>query len=283
LCSFLNLTHFDLTKIAMYSMVCKGDSMRIAVCIKQVPDTETKIKIKADATGIDPTGVKWIISPYDEHAIEEAIKLRDAQPGSQAIVFSVGPKARIVEALRTALAMGIDEAVAVDSAEDTDNLDVAKLLAAAVQKEGAFDLVLTGKLAIDDNSAAVGQMLAEQLKIPHTTVVSKLTLEGGIAVVEREVEGGKREIVELSLPALLAANKGLNTPRYASLPGIMKAKKKTIKEYDLSALGLTVAAKVRYSDYKLPPEKPAVKILSGDLAAQAKELAGLLRNEAKVI
>jgi len=258
--------------------------MRIAVCIKQVPDTETKIKLKPDASGIDPAGIKWVISPYDEHAIEEGIKLRDANPGSQVFVFTAGPKPRISEALRTALAMGADEGVMVDVGDVYDNNLTAKSLALALQKEGVFDLVLTGKLAIDDNAASVSQMLAAELKIPHTTVVSKLTLASGAVTAEREVEGGTKEIVEMTLPALIAANKGLNMPRYASLPGIMKAKKKVLKEYDIAGLGLSAdKAKVRLSHFQLPPEKPAGKVLSGDAKTQAKDLARLLRDEAKVI
>ncbi len=258
--------------------------MKIAVCIKQVPDTETKLKLKADASGIDPAGIKWVINPYDENAIEEAIKTRDANPGSQVFVFTVGPKSRVVDSLRTALAMGSDEAVAIDAPEFFDNYLTSKALANAFAKEGSFDLVLTGKLAIDDNSACVSQMLAEHLKIPHTTVVSKLTIANGTATVERETEGGTKEIVELTLPALVGANKGLNTPRYASLPGIMKAKKKTIKEYDLASLGIDAGKSfVTYSKYELPPEKPPVKMIPGTAQEQALALVNLLRDEAKVL
>ena len=258
--------------------------MRIAVCIKQVPDTETKIKLNSDNSGIDPTGIKWVVNPYDEHAIEESIKLRDANPGSTITAFTIGLKPRASEVLRTALAMGVDEAVAVDSPNYLDASLTAKALAGAIKKEGAFDLVLTGKLAIDDNAASVSQMLANELSVPHATVISKLTLSGASVVVEREVEGGTKEILELSLPALVAANKGLNMPRYASLPGIMKAKKKVIKEFTLSDVGVDGGKnKVIYSHYKLPAEKPAVKILAGDCASQTKELAKLLREEAKVI
>ncbi len=258
--------------------------MRIAVCIKQVPDTETKIKLKPDQSGIEPTGVKWVINPYDEHAIEEGIKIRDSNAGSSVLVFCLGPKGRCSEALRTALAMGADEAVVIDAPEFLDTSLTGRALAAALKKEGAFDLVLTGRHAIDDNAASVGQILAGELGIPHATVISKLTLNGGVATVEREIEGGTKEIFEISLPALLAANKGLNTPRYASLPGIMKAKKKTIKEVSLNDLGVDPAkGAFRYAEFRLPPEKPAVKILAGDVKTQSHELARLLREEAKVL
>lgn len=258
--------------------------MRIAVCIKQVPDTETKIKLSSDGSDVDLAGAKWIISPYDEHAIEEGLKQKAANAGSEVYVFTVGPKARAGEALRTALAMGADEGVLVDAGFALDAFSTAKALAAAIQKEGQFDLVLTGKLAIDDNASAVSQMLAEFLSLPHATVISKMELSGSEVTVEREVEGGTKEILAVQLPAVIAANKGLNTPRYASLPGIMKAKKKTLKEYSVADLAVTAAdTKSQYSAYQLPPEKPPVKFIDGDPATQAKELARLLREEAKVL
>lgn len=256
--------------------------MRIFVCVKQVPDTESKIKLKADGSGIDETGIKWVLNPYDEYAVEEAIKIKEARGNSPVVtVVSVGPKARITDALRTALAMGADDGIVIDAPGDIDGFSAAKVLAAAIKKEGAFDLILTGKLAIDDNAASVGQFLAEFLGIPHTTVVSKLEVKDGGAVAEREVEGGTREIVQMNGPCLIAANKGLNTPRYASLPGIMKAKKKPIKEMTAADLGAG-SPKVKHVNYQMPPEKPKVKMIPGDPSAQAKELANLLMHEAKV-
>ena len=258
--------------------------MRIAVCIKQVPDTETKIKIKADQSGIESSGIKWIISPYDEHAIEEALKTKQDNSGSTVTVFTAGPKSRSQEALRTALAMGCDEAVLIDVPEFCDNRMAAKSLAEAIKKEGDFDLAFTGKLAIDDNSAAVTQMLASELDWPHVTVVSKLTIENAVATSEREVEGGKREVFETPLPVVLGTNKGLNTPRYASLPGIMKAKKKPIKEFSLGDLSIEESeSKIRYSEFALPPEKPPVKMIEGEVSQQVSTLSSLLREEAKVL
>lgn len=257
--------------------------MRIAVCIKQVPDTETKIKLGADGTA-DLNAVKWIVSPYDEHAIEEALKLKAANAGSEVFVFTLGPQKRAAEVLRTALAMGCDEGVLIHSDETLDSFATAKGLAEGIKKEGDFDLVLTGKLAIDDNASAVSQMLAEFLSMPHATVVSKLEHTDGKVKVERETDGGSREIIEVQLPAVVAANKGLNTPRYASLPGIMKAKKKQLKEHALSDLGVSSGdVKVTYTNFELPKEKPPVKFIEGDAAAQAKELTRLLREEAKVL
>lgn len=258
--------------------------MKIAVCIKQVPDTETKIKLSADKKNIDEVGIKWVVNPYDEFAIEEALKLKEAKAGSTVTVFSLGPKGRVVDAIRTALAMGADEGVVVHTEERLDSLATAKALAKALQQEGLPDIVFTGKLAIDDNAASVSQLLAEFLNWPHATVVSKFQAEEGRVNVEREVEGGTREVIQLVGPSVVGANKGLNMPRYASLPGIMKAKKKPVKEIELSTLGVSASdCKTQYENFQLPPEKPPVKILSGDSGTQARELVRLLKDEAKVL
>lgn len=258
--------------------------MKVFVCVKQVPDTETKIKIRPDGNGIDPTGVKWVMNPYDEFAVEEAIKMREAGKATQVIAITLGPKTRASETLRTALAMGADEAIVVDAPEDLDSLATAKALAAAIRAEGEFKMVLTGKLAIDDNQASVSQMIAEFLSVPHATVVSKIEYADNAVTVEREVEGGTREVIQLTLPAIVAANKGLNAPRYASLPGIMKAKKKTIKEVALASLDVSATdAHVKFTAFQLPAEKPAVKMIPGEPAQAAAALAKLLREEAKVI
>lgn len=257
--------------------------MKIFVCIKQVPDTETKIKISADQNGIDTAGVKWVMNPYDEYAVEEAVKTRDANPGSQVWVLSVGPKSRVVDSLRTALAMGADEAILVN-AENLDNNSTAKALAEVIKSEGGAKVIFSGKLSIDDNASSVSQMLAEYLNIPHTTVVSKFALEGENVNVERDIEGGAKEVVQMMAPAVVAANKGLNMPRYASLPGIMKAKKKVIKDIEFASLNIpTSEMKVKFTNFTLPAEKPAVKMLTGDSAVQISELVKLLRDEAKVL
>jgi electron transfer flavoprotein beta subunit len=258
--------------------------MKIFVCLKQVPDTETKIKIAADKNSIDAAGIKWVMNPYDEFAVEEAVKLRDSQPGSQVFVLTLGPKARAADVLRTALAMGADEGLLVNAPESLDPYSTAKALAAVIKQEGGAKLIFTGKLAIDDNASSVSQMLAEFLGAPHTTVVSKFSYTGENVTVERDVEGGAKEIVQMMTPAVVGANKGLNMPRYASLPGIMKAKKKVLKEIEFSSLGVGGDdQKTKYSQFSLPPEKPAVKLLSGDSSSQAAELVKLLRDEAKVL
>ena len=258
--------------------------MKVFVCIKQVPDTETKIKLQSNNNGIDTAGVKWVMNPYDEFAVEEAIKMKETGKATAVTVLSLGPKSRINDALRTALAMGADDAIAIDAPSDLDPSATAKSLAKAIQAEGDFGLVLTGKLAIDDNAASVSQMIAENLAIPHVTVVSKLDVTTENLTAERETEGGTREVLQLQVPALVAANKGLNLPRYASLPGIMKAKKKPIKELQWEAIGAAASdIKTRYINFQMPPDKPAVKLIEGDAAQQATTLAKLLREEAKVI
>ncbi len=258
--------------------------MKIFVCIKQVPDTETKIKLLSGGAGIDETGIKWVVNPYDEFAIEEALKLKDAFAGSTVTALSVGPKSRAVDALRTAMAMGADDAIIIDAPSTIDGFFAAKAMAQVIKAEGGADLVLTGKLAIDDNASAVPQFLAEFLEIPHVTVVAKLSVKEKSLEAEREIEGGTKEVFELQLPALVAANKGLNMPRYASLPGIMKAKKKPLKEINLADLGLAAeSSKISFSDFQLPADKPAVKMISGDPAQQATELVRLLKDEAKVL
>lgn len=258
--------------------------MKIFVCIKQVPDTETKLKVKPDASGIEVAGIKWVLNPYDEYAVEEAIKIREVNPGSQIHVITVGPKERAVECLRTALAMGADEAIVIHSADSIDAYVTAKALSSVIKSEGSADLVLTGKLSIDANQSSVSQMVAEFLQIPHATVVSKIQFSDRSVQVDRDIEGGSKEKIKFELPALVAANKGLNTPRYASLPGIMKAKKKLIKEIDISTLGISDSdKKVVYKNYSLPAEKPAVRMIAGDAAAQSQELVKLLRDEAKAL
>lgn len=258
--------------------------MKIFVCLKQVPDTETKIKILPDQSGIDPAGIKWVMNPYDEHAVEEAIKFREKNPGTQVWAITSGPKTRAAESLRTALAMGADEAIVINSPENLDAYLTAKALAHVISSEGPAHLVFTGKLSIDANQSSVPQMVAEFLSIPHTTVVSKFETTPENTNVERDVEGGAKEVIQMINPALIAANKGLNMPRYASLPGIMKAKKKTIKEVEFTSLGIAATEqKVQYVGFTLPPEKPAAKLLTGDVSSQVAQLISCLRDEAKVI
>lgn len=260
--------------------------MKIAVLIKQTPDTETKANL--GPSGLESNGVKFILNPYDEYAVEEAIQLRDKFKG-EAVVVSLGPD-RVIEAMRTAMAMGCDTGIHVKTTDDEskklDSFVVAQALAAALKKQGPFDLILAGKQAIDDDALAIPQMVAEFMEVPRATVVSKLTIKDDKsgATAHRAVEGGAEEVIEISLPALIAAHKGLNTPRYASLPGIMKAKQKKVETFDLNALGLSADnSKVTYEKFELPPEKAAGKVFKGSAQELAQQIVHHLRNEAKVI
>lgn len=259
--------------------------MNLYVLLKQVPDTETKIRLKPDGSGIEKNDIKWIISPYDEFAIEEALKIKEAAKAGTVTVLTVGPD-RAVEALRTAVAMGADNAVHVTT--DTDELDsylVSRALAEALKKDKP-DLILAGKQAIDDDQGAVFGYVAELLNLPSASVVVKVELANDRKSLRahREVEGGAKHVLELPVPCVVAVNKGINTPRYASLPGIMKAKKKEIKSFTLADLGLSgETPRTKQSGYELPPERKAGKRIEGDPATQVKELVRLLREEAKVI
>jgi electron transfer flavoprotein beta subunit len=259
--------------------------MKIVVCVKQVPDTETRIKIAPSGYGIAESDVNWIVSPYDEYALEEALRLREAKAG-EVVLVTVGPD-RAVSALRSGLAMGADSAVHVKdpSLDDADPAAVATALAAAVRTVGPVDLVLTGQQGVGADNSQVPGILAERLDLPQVTMAVKIEVGEAAAVVEREVEGG-REVWETSLPAVISAQKGLNEPRYASLKGIMAAKKKNVQTLDAAALGLDPAAlapKTKVVAMELPPGRPAVRLIEGDPGSQAAELIRLLHEEAKVI
>ncbi len=249
--------------------------MNIIVCIKQVPDTETRIKIGADKKSIDPADVNWILNPYDEYAVEEALRIKEKQGNTTVTVISVGPE-RTMSALRNALAMGADEAVLVKTDQALDSLATAKALVAAI-KELPYDLILTGKQGVDDDSLQVGPMVAELLNIPCVTFISELKLENGKATVKREVEGGM-EIVEATLPALFTAEKGLNEPRYPALRGIMMAKKKVIQEKQIAI----DSPKIQIVNIEYPPTRKGGKIVGQGVDA-VPELVRLLREEAKAV
>jgi electron transfer flavoprotein beta subunit len=260
--------------------------MKIVVCVKQVPDTETRVRIGAGGTTISEADVaSWIVSPYDEFAIEEGLRIKEAK-GGEVVLVTVGPD-RAQAALRTGLAMGADSAVHLKDAalETTDTLGTARALAAAILSLAPFDLVLCGQQGVGGDHSQIPGMLAEILDLPQVTVAVKIEVGDGKATVEREVEGG-REIWETTLPAVVSAQKGLNEPRYASLKGIMAAKKKTIQALDLAGLGLdagAVAPKVKVTAMELPLARPAVRMIEGDPETQAQELIRLLHEEAKVI
>jgi electron transfer flavoprotein beta subunit len=264
--------------------------MDIIVCMKQVPDTESKIKVNQEGTGIVTEGIKYVMNPYDEYAVEEALKIKE-KLGGRVTILCLGPD-RATEAIRTALAMGADEGIHVSDPafEGSDSFTTAKILA-AVTKEMKYDLILTGKQAVDFDCSQVFGCLAELLDLPYVSVVVGLEVssDGKTATVRRETEGGVEEVIETPLPAVIAAQKGLNEPRYASLPGIMKAKKKEIKKIDLAASGLNAdevgegGSKLKTKNFRLPPEREAGKKIEGEPAEAAAELAKLLREEAKLI
>jgi electron transfer flavoprotein beta subunit len=256
--------------------------VNIVACVKQVPDTETLIKVKPDGSGIDETGIKWVMNPYDEFGVEEALKLKEKFGGDVTIV-SVGP-ARALETIRTALAMGADKAIHINDPafEGADAYNIAAALAAAI-KGIPYDIIFCGQRAIDDDAGQVGSVLAEFLGIPQVTIVTKVDVEGASIKVVRPIEGAQL-LIESSLPCVVTAQKGLNEPRYASLPGIMKAKKKPVDVKDAAGLGVTVAPKARIAKTLPPPARPPGKIICGEEPAEkARELARLLREEAKVI
>ncbi|WP_286229316.1 electron transfer flavoprotein subunit beta/FixA family protein [Neobacillus mesonae] len=257
--------------------------MNIYVLMKRTFDTEEKIALSGGK--INEDGAEFIINPYDEYAIEEAIQVRDAH-GGEVTVISVGNE-EAEKQLRTALAMGADKAVLINTEDDVENGDqftTAKILAEYLKDQDA-DLILGGNVAIDGGSGQVGPRVAELLNIPYVTTITKLEIDGSKVTVTRDVEGDA-EIIETSLPLLVTAQQGLNEPRYPSLPGIMKAKKKPLEELELDDLELDeddVEAKTKTIEIYLPPKKEAGKVLSGELADQVKELVNLLHTEAKVI
>ena len=245
------------------------------VCIKQVADTETRVKVAADGKALDPSGVTWIMNPYDEFAVEQALRLKEKLGAGEVIVVSLGGAAAATT-LRNALAMGADRAIHLKSESAADSLQISRALASAVKAANPA-IVWFGRQAVDDDAAQVGPMVAELLDLPCVTAIATFELDGEKATVERDIEGG-REVVETTLPAVFTTDKGLNEPRYASLKGIMAAKKKPIDEQaaELGEPGLTVLA------LELPPARSAGRIVGQGVEA-VPELIRVLREEAKVL
>jgi len=255
------------------------------VCIAQVPDTESRIKIGADGRHIDEAGIKFIVSPYDEFALEEAIRLKEKQAGDVTVV-SFGPD-RVQQALRECLARGATKALHVKGeSNDADALGIAKVLAAAI-KSVPHDVVFFGKQGVGTDNSLVGPMVAEILGYPQVNVVTHVEVGDGKLTAHREIEGAE-EIIEAPLPAVITAQKGLNEPRYASLKGIMAAKKIAIESKSLADLGLQdsdiVNQRVTVVSLELPPEKSGGrKVDGGDPAAAAKEIIKYIQEEAKAL
>ncbi len=256
--------------------------MNIYVCIKQVPDTEATLLVKD--TSINEAGIKWIISPYDEYALEEALKLKEKITGSTVTVITLGPQ-RAESTLRSGLAMGAQNAVHIETEElFLDHKTVAAALGNAIKQDADYGIIFLGKQAIDDDSYLTHIYLAEHLGIPVATNVIAFNHEEGKVTVEREIDEGAREKIEMTTPCVVGATKGLNEPRYASLMGIMKAKKIPIKKFTLEEAGITDATiKIKREKLYAPPEKPQGRIIEGELEDTVKELVRVLKDEAKVL
>ena len=265
--------------------------MKIGVLVKRVPDTEFKMKLSGSGDAVDTSSAKFILNPYDEFGVEEALQLKKAK-GGEVVVISFGPK-KAEEAMRNALAMGADRGIRIDDAgfEDSDVSGVSHVLAAAIKGE-AFDIIFAGKQAIDYQEVQVPQIVAEVLDWPQAVAVTgfEISDDATSATVTRPVGGGAVEVIELSLPAVVSADKGLNNPRYASLPNIMKAKRKKIAVMSPGDLGVDTSilgaggARVKVTSFSMPPERQAGRIIAGsDLRDSAAQLAKALHEEAKVI
>ncbi len=256
--------------------------MNMYVCVKQVPDTEATIHIQG-GTAINEAPIKWIMNPYDEFAMEESLRLKEKIPGSNVIALALGPE-RVQSVLRTALAMGADKAVHIQSGDYLDYRQTALALAQAIRRDASFGIIFMGKQAIDDDAYQVHILLAEELGIPVATNVTAFAYGDGAVTVGRDIDGGDKESIRMAVPCVVAAAKGLNTPRYASVIGIMKAKKIEIAKLQLSDLGVSAAGnKMTLQRLTLPPEKLQGKIIPGEPAAAVHELVRLLKEEAKVL
>jgi len=257
--------------------------MNIVVCIKQTFDTEAKIVLDSNGK-IESNGVNLVINPYDEFAVEEALKIKEKFGGEVTLISMGGARAQ--ESLRTALAMGCDKAVLINdpALENPDEWACAEILAKAVSQI-PYDIILAGRIAVDDGSSQVAVRLAEVLNIPSVSCALKLEVEENKATVTREIDGGT-ELIEVSLPVVITAQKGLNVPRYPTMPGIMKAKKKELKVITLADIGISATdlpIKMCVQKISLPNPRKGGKKIPGEAAEAARELARLLREEAKVL
>ena len=249
--------------------------MKALVAVKRVVDYNVKVRVKADNSGVETANVKFSMNPFDEIAVEEAVRLKEAGTVSEVVAVSIGPAAAS-ETLRTALAMGADRAILIQTDDEVQPLAVAKLLKAVAGRETP-DLIVVGKQAIDDDSNQTGQMLAALLDWPQGTFASKVVIEGGRAEITREVDAGL-EVVSLALPAVVTTDLRLNEPRYARLPNIMKAKKKPLDVLPAETLGVDIAPRLELLSVTEPAKRSA-----GIKVADVAALVDKLKNEAKVI
>lgn len=249
--------------------------MKVLVPVKRVVDYEAKIKLRSDGSGVDTDGIKWIVNPFDEIAVEEAVRMKEAGTASEVVVVSVGPEDTVTQ-LRYAMAMGADSAILVQTADPVDS-DLAARVLTEIWKKGAYDLVIMGKQAIDSDASQTPQIIAELLGLPHASFASAIKIDGDSIEVTREIDGGL-ETVRISKPCIISTDLRLNEPRYAPLPGIMKAKKKPLDILSLSELGVENSVRVVVKSMSLPAKRQAGKIVS-----DVPELVRLLKEEAKVL
>ena len=257
--------------------------MKIYVCIKHVPDTEAKLEPKGGPK-INEDEIKWTISPYDEFAVEEAIQLKERESGSEVVAVSLGsPKA--IETIRKALAMGADRGIHIVTEDFLDHHTIAAALAKSIQDDGEASIIFMGKQAIDDDSYQIHIRVAHQLNASVATNVSSFTYRSGAdsVNVESEIEEGAKEKIELKIPAVVAVTKGINTPRYSSIPNIMKAKRKKVKTLSLTDLGMAdITNHEEIINLSKPQEKTGGKIIEGEYQDTVPRLAVLLKDEAKI-
>jgi electron transfer flavoprotein beta subunit len=249
--------------------------MKILVAIKRVIDYNVKIRVKSDQSGVETTNVKMSMNPFDEIAVEEGVRLRESGLAKELVAVSIGPK-QAQETIRTALAMGADRGIHVETDQEVEPLAVAKILKAIAEKESP-DLVILGKQAIDDDSNQTGQMLAALMGLPQGTFASKLDIHDGKVKITREIDGGL-ETIQVKMPAIITTDLRLNTPRYASLPNIMKAKKKIIDEISPADIGVDILPRLTTLKVSEPSSREA-----GIIVDDVAQLVDKLRNEAKVI
>ncbi len=249
--------------------------MKILVPIKRVPDYEAKVKVKADGSGIETQDIKWIVNPFDEIAVEEALKLKEAGKATEVVVATIGPE-DASQQLRYAMAMGADSGVHVKTDAWVDSDSAARIIG-EIFKKGGYGLVIMGKQSIDSDASQTPQLLAARLKMGQACFASKVILDGDIATVTREVDGGL-ETIKVKLPAVISTDLRLNQPRYASLPGIMKAKKKPLEEVSVESLGVTLAPKIKVIKMSPPPKRQG-----GKKVDSVETLVKALKDEAKVL
>jgi len=249
--------------------------MKILVAIKRVIDYNVKIRVKSDQSGVETANVKMSMNPFDEIAVEEGVRLRESGLAKELVAVSIGPK-QAQETIRTALAMGADRGIHVETDQEVEPLAVAKILKAIAEKESP-DLVILGKQAIDDDSNQTGQMLAALMGLPQGTFASKLDIHDGKVKITREIDGGL-ETIQVKMPAIITTDLRLNTPRYASLPNIMKAKKKIIDEISPADIGVDILPRLTTLKVSEPSSREA-----GIIVDDVAQLVDKLRNEAKVI